>query len=136
MAMYCKYCGAELHDQAYTCPNCGCRTDNPDFSRPQGKSQIAAGLLAVFLGTLGIHNFYLRRYKSAGVQLGLTAGSVLLFFLSIPLAVFTETAGFSIMMLTLMLSPAVCFGVWVWSIVEAILIFCGKIADGEGHPLV
>ena len=133
--MYCKYCGAELHPNAYTCPNCGCRTDNPETTRPQGKSQIAAGLLALFFGWAGIHNFYLRRYKSAGIQLGLTAGSILLLIISIPLSLFSMNS-MTFFMILGMLTPAVCFGVWIWSIVEAILIFCGQIKDGEGNPLL
>ena len=38
-----------MHPGATTCPQCGAT----------GKSKVAAGLLALFLGLLGIHRFYL-----------------------------------------------------------------------------
>ena len=134
--MYCKYCGAELHPNAYTCPNCGCRTDNPDCTRPQGKSMLAAGLLAIFLGIFGIHNWYLRRFKPAAVQLCLTLLSGIAIFLCIPFFFMGSASGLTAMMFLIMISPAVCFGVWIWAVVEAIMIFAGKIADGDGNPLV
>ena len=36
------------------------------------KSKIAAGLLGIFLGCFGIHNFYLGYNVKGGIQLGLT----------------------------------------------------------------
>jgi len=48
------------------CPNCGKNVNNNNTNQqtqinnnPQNKSKLAAGLLAIFLGTLGVHNFYL-----------------------------------------------------------------------------
>ena len=48
----------------------------PYAPHPQGKSKIAAGLLGIFFGSLGVHNFYLGRKGRAAGQLGLTCGSV------------------------------------------------------------
>jgi len=60
---YCVGCGKQLHVTAQACPGCGA---------PQGrmagtgekKSRIGAALLALFLGGLGIHRFYLGRPTS------------------------------------------------------------------------
>jgi TM2 domain-containing membrane protein YozV len=47
-----------VHKTASACPNCGARLRR---SARGDKSKIAAGLLALFLGGLGIHKFYLGR---------------------------------------------------------------------------
>lgn len=71
--MYCSHCGAKLEETARYCLNCGVKTLNgSDYgtAASQGgskqKSKFVAGVLAVLLGTLGIHNFYLG-YTSKGV---------------------------------------------------------------------
>ena len=80
--MYCKNCGAQVGDGAAVCVKCGYTVGNgQNFCAVCGapvqpgasvctqcgaatqylprKSRLAAGLLGVFLGGLGIHNFYL-----------------------------------------------------------------------------
>lgn len=87
--MYCTNCGILLDDDAVFCPNCGCKVGRhakhdrnimDDFSyyayenrRP--KNRILAGLLALFFGTLGIHNFYLGYTKKGVAQIVLTVFS-------------------------------------------------------------
>ncbi|MCQ2551290.1 MAG: zinc ribbon domain-containing protein [Clostridia bacterium] len=61
--MYCTHCGSEIDDKAVVCPNCGVATANAVV---KDKSKIAAGLLGIFLGGLGIHKFYLG-YKKEGI---------------------------------------------------------------------
>lgn len=53
--VFCRGCGKQIHNSAKACPNCGA-TQNV---AGQGKSRIAAALLALFLGGLGVHKFYL-----------------------------------------------------------------------------
>jgi len=75
------------------------------------KSKIAAALLAFFLGTFGIHNFYLGRTGLGVTQLLLaTIGGIL-------------TCGVA----------TICVGVWAF--VECIVILCGGIKDRYGRPL-
>ena len=72
------------------------------------KSKLAAGLLGIFLGSLGVHNFYLGYTGKAIAQLLI---SVL-------------TCGFG----------AVASG--IWGLVEGILILTGSITkDAKGIPL-
>lgn len=107
--MFCRYCANPISDSDSHCPQCGAPTGN----RPRGrKSRILAGLLAIFLGSLGIHNFYLGYASRALAQLLITAIGGLV------------TAG---------VAPVV---VWVWSLFEAVQIFTGRINhDGRGNPL-
>ena len=111
--MYCSNCGKEIDDKAVVCVYCGVAThnlndaQNIDMNR---KSKIVAGLLAIFVGSLGIHNFYLG-YKDKGViQLLLTV------------------VGWIVVV-----GPIIA---WVWSLTEAIQIFTESInKDGDGRPL-
>ena len=66
---------------------------------PQPKSKLAAGLLGIFLGALGVHNFYLGYTGKAVAQLLLTLVGWVLFGLG----------------------PVVA---WVWGLIESILILC------------
>ena len=75
------------------------------------KSKMAAGLLGIFLGYLGIHNFYLGYTSKAVAQLLL--GTVGGFFCGIG----TVAAA-------------------IWGFVEGIMILTGSISvDGHGVPL-
>ena len=51
---YCSGCGKPVHKTARACPNCGA----PQVGASD-KNKVVAGLLALFLGGLGIHKFYL-----------------------------------------------------------------------------
>ena len=85
------------------------------------KSKIAAGLLGIFLGSLGVHNFYLGRDARGGLQLGLTVAGVILSFIFVGLFVL--------------------LGVEVWALVEGILILAATPGagrwgvDARGVPL-
>jgi TM2 domain-containing membrane protein YozV len=60
---YCHECGEVIRARAEICPKCGVRQSPAPISlgpvAPNGKSRIAAALLAFFLGGFGIHKFYL-----------------------------------------------------------------------------
>lgn len=61
--IFCSECGENIKAKAEICPKCGVRqsSQNGAFSStaPNGKSKIAAALLAFFLGGFGVHKFYL-----------------------------------------------------------------------------
>ena len=60
MAKYCANCGKELTDEQDICLNCGVRVKKSTTSSdPNAKSKLAAGILGILLGALGVHNFYL-----------------------------------------------------------------------------
>ncbi len=126
--MNCRNCGAEIRPGFTQCAYCGAAAESvlahppsrsstpspppfaPGSPQPaaQGKSKIAAGLLAIFLGALGIHNFYLG-FNGKGIA------QLLISVLSCGyLAIFA----------------------WIWAVIEAVMIFTGAISrDARGVPL-
>lgn len=91
--MYCTNCGKPVSEAAVACPSCGvpprkerhfcyncgeavqanqviCTNCGVALAQVSGaKSKVAAGLLAIFLGGLGIHKFYLGYTKEAVIML-------------------------------------------------------------------
>jgi len=61
---YCNHCGEETNIDAVVCIKCGRSLTNPPLEGE--KSKIAAGLLGIFLGGLGVHRFYLG-YTGIGI---------------------------------------------------------------------
>ncbi|QPL05202.1 MULTISPECIES: TM2 domain-containing protein [Actinomyces] len=108
------YQGQEFQGQAY--PGQAYQQQMPGVP-PQGvysqKSKMAAGLLAIFLGALGIHNFYLGHTGRAVAQL-------LISVLSFGILSWVS---------------------WIWAIIEGVLIFSAQPGqqpwgvDANGYPL-
>lgn len=73
--MFCQKCGCNLPDNAVVCSNCGTHFAQPAYAGEQ-KSKLAAGVLGILLGGLGVHNFYLGYTGRAMLQLILTICSV------------------------------------------------------------
>lgn len=152
--MYCKNCGKEISDKAYICPFCGCLTGENNPLNPKSnrnKSKISAGLLALFIGTLGIHNFYLGKNKRGLTQLLITIGAIAI--LVIGTLVFTFSFanryyefeeyieyyldGMIIAYLAMVLFCVLAIiGVGIWAFIESIMIFAGAIKDNEGRELI
>lgn len=73
MARYCSNCGKELNDTQDICLSCGVKVEK-NFSNvnDERKSKLAAGLFGIFLGSFGVHNFYLGYNGKATAQLLIT----------------------------------------------------------------
>lgn len=79
--MFCAKCGAQIDNEAIICPKCGCPTANYDqpaqyyeyWDGASPKSRLVALLLAIFLGWLGVHRFYLEK-TGTGILWLLTGG--------------------------------------------------------------
>jgi TM2 domain-containing membrane protein YozV len=63
---FCYACGDRIDARAEICPRCGVRqpprhgpSAAPSVIDPEAPSKVAAGLLAILLGGLGVHRFYL-----------------------------------------------------------------------------
>lgn len=111
MAKFCQNCGSELNENQEVCLKCGVKvkkegsTGNID---PNAKSKMAAGLLGIFLGAFGVHNFYLG-------YTGKAVGQLLLTILSC--GILSPVSG-------------------IWALVEGIMILSGSInTDANGNPL-
>ena len=130
--MYCRHCGAEMNSDAPVCPSCGVSSGSgstycancgaecyqapgqgyqPPVYPPVGtplKSKMAAGLLGIFLGAFGVHNFYLGYTTKAVIQL----------------------------CLTLLSCGILSFASGIWGFIEGIMLLTGSInVDGNGMPL-
>jgi len=80
------------------------------------KSRATAGVLGITLGCFGAHNFYLGYKSKAITQLVITI------------------VGFVLCCVIIGIIPL--FGVCIWTIIESIMIFSGKInVDADGRPL-
>ena len=66
---YCTACGARRDPAVQLCMQCG-RSLSDDCTRH--RSRIKAGLLAMFLGGLGAHSFYLGNFRKGCLQLLVT----------------------------------------------------------------
>ena len=94
-------------------------TAAPGYAVPVGprvirKSRLVAGLLGIFLGSLGAHRFYL----------GYTGTGILMLILSL-------CFGGCIPVI-----PGLGVGiVAIWGMVEGILCLCGGMRDADGHEL-
>lgn len=140
-SQFCPCCGAPAKQPMQTvCLNCG--VDMTGFGNTSPKSKIAAGVLGLFLGMFGVHNFYLGYTKKAVIQLVLTLSAYILYIAAIIGVVATELS-YSVSDEMYMLVGLgaiyfffVVFGVGIWAFIEAIMIFCGKInKDGKGRIL-
>lgn len=81
---------------------------NTTSNNSNTKSKLAAGLLGIFLGSLGVHNFYLGYTGKAVAQL----------------------------LISLLSCGMLSFASAVWGLIEGIMILTGSInTDGDGNPL-
>ncbi len=131
MNKFCPNCGKEVAEGSQFCDNCGAplnvqqaqvapqgqpvQPGQPMQQAPVGtaqKSKLCAGLLGIFLGGLGIHNFYLGNTGKAVTQLLIsTIGGII-------------TCGIA------------SVAVEIWGLVEGIMILSGSInTDANGVPL-
>lgn len=57
---FCVNCGKQIDAKAEICPHCGVRQPHiAAMGTAKGRNKMAAALLAIFLGGLGVHKFYL-----------------------------------------------------------------------------
>ncbi len=110
--VFCPQCGVQVAPNATFCTNCGIGLQSAGISGANQKSKLAAGLLGIFLGGLGIHNFYLGFQKRALVQLLVSLiGGVI-------------TCGVATIAME------------IWGLVEGIMILAGdNKTDANGNPL-
>ncbi len=104
---FCPNCGNQTIPNAYACTHCGIALSKPVIAGEQ-KSKLAAGLLGIFLGYLGVHNFYLGYTGKAVAQL----------------------------LITILTCGAGAMVTSIWGLIEGILILTGSIdKDANNIPL-
>ena len=68
---FCANCGSEINPGAASCTKCGAAVKTVVANGEQ-KSKLVAVLLAFFLGSIGIHDFYLGYNKYGVIKIVLT----------------------------------------------------------------
>jgi TM2 domain-containing membrane protein YozV len=66
--IFCRACGAQVDARAEICPRCGVRQPQT-YVIPSGKNRAVAIALALLLGGLGIHKFYLGKIAQGVIYL-------------------------------------------------------------------
>ena len=113
---FCANCGNQLQPGAVVCMSCGFSAASKPMAAPGAKSKMAAGLLGIFLGCWGVHNFYLGYTGKAVGQLVLSIIGILTSCLYI--GVFLILAA------------------EIWGLIEGIMILSGSInTDAQGNLL-
>jgi len=65
---FCRTCGEEIHIKAEICPHCGVRGAGSG-KQANKVSKVALLLLTIFLGGLGAHKFYTKKYLAGALYL-------------------------------------------------------------------
>ena len=113
---FCPNCGKPVPQTSTVCLNCGVSLAPDANCNPNAKSKLAAGLLGIFLGGFGVHNFYLEYTTKAVIQLVCSIVGIILTCVGI--------------------GAFIVSGIGIWGLVEGIMILCGAIkVDGKGNPL-
>lgn len=96
---------------AAVCLNCG--VSAAPVASSEAKSKLTAGLLGIFLGAFGVHNFYLGYTTKAIIQLVCTIVGIVL--------------------CCVVVGAFLVLGIEIWGLVEGIMILTGKIdRDAKG----
>ncbi len=117
---FCHACGAATNPLTEICMKCGARIAKADTAQVgqetavSPKSRLATTLLAFFLGSAGIHRFYLGKIRTA-------IGMLVLFIVG---ASTKEIIGIGYIFL---------IPVWIWALVDFIYAVAGKMKDKEGR---
>ena len=69
---FCANCGSEVNPGAAICVKCGAAVQAASVANGDEKSKLVAVLLAFFLGSIGIHDFYLGYTKYGIIKIVLT----------------------------------------------------------------
>ena len=105
---FCSNCGVEVNPEAVVCVQCGAALAQNDAPPANAKSKLAAGLLGIFLGSFGVHNFYLGFTGKAVAQL----------------------------LITVLTCGVGSFVSGVWGLIEGIMYLAGsKTTDAKGQKL-
>lgn len=97
-----------------------------------GKSKIVAALLAIFLGSLGVHSFYMGQTKKGLIQLGLTLLGAVLLIVGISASVTAASTGVVTYGSTWIIGYLIMLGVSIWALIDFIRILTGGLAPAEG----
>ncbi len=107
-AAFCSHCGQPVPPGAAVCTKCGFAIPQSASLAATAKSKWLVLILALLLGGLGVHNFYLG-YTGKGLTQLLV----------------------SVLLSWTIIAP---IGVAIWALVEGIMAVSGSLVDATGMP--
>ncbi len=121
---FCSNCGAATTELTEMCVKCGARVGGVAAKAIAGdispKSRLAVTLLSLFLGTIGVHRFYLGKIGTAIGMLALTivGWATFIFFVG---WFFLGFVGWFFL-----------GAVWIWALIDFIFAVSGHMRDTDG----
>ena len=140
--MFCSKCGTQLNEGAVFCSRCGAQVA-PVVGQIQSaedvspKSRLATSLLAIFLGGLGAHRFYVGKIGTAVVMLLLGVAAWVCYF-GMMFVVITESDEAEAPLLWFLfwgLSGLFWMAVGIWALIDFIIAVTGNFRDSQGKPI-
>lgn len=147
--MFCTFCGAKIEDGSKYCPTCGAQQEIAEEIKQQEnvqpvstvspvfqgsdlpkmqcspKSRLTALMLAIFLGDLGVNNFYVGNKGKGFAKLLIAIFGIVLE----EIGLFGDSAGALFFAVLLLLAVA------IWKIVDIVKVAKGEEIDGKGLPV-
>ena len=125
---YCGNCGAETAKGAVACVKCGCALGSVANGKESNRWLVTL-LLNIFLGTLGVHNFYVGNTKAGVWQLLITL------VLCLPGYILSYVLG-AFLIFPLFFVPVFFIGMFIWPLIDFIKILKGTFPDGKNGGYV
>jgi hypothetical protein len=138
--MFCSKCGTQLNEGSAFCSRCGTRVApvvEQVAADVSPKSRLATSLLAIFLGGVGAHRFYMGKTGTAVVMLLMGIASLICSFGAgfINAATPYEDELPPIWFLFWGLSMVFGVAVGIWSLIDFIFAVTGNFKDSQGKPI-
>jgi hypothetical protein len=138
--VFCSKCGTQLNEGSVFCPRCGTRVA-PDVGQlaedVSPKSRLATSLLAIFLGGLGAHRFYVGKIGTAVVMLLLGVAAWVCYFgmMFVVITESDETEAPLVWFLFWGLSGLFGMVVGIWALIDFIITVTGNSRDSQGKSI-
>jgi TM2 domain-containing membrane protein YozV len=105
--------------------------------RVSDKSKVVAGLLAIFLGSYGVDQFYLGKIGGGIASICITIGAILMSFpVGFVVGILALFTGGIASILAVPIGIVLGLLTMIWPIIRAIQAFTGKAKDGNGDPVL
>jgi hypothetical protein len=135
--LFCIKCGVQLNEGSVFCSRCGTGVAPVADQMPgdvSPKSRLATSLLAIFLGGLGAHRFYVGKVGTAVVMLLIGIASLICQFGAMFTSMVTPYEDELPPLWFLFWGLSMVFGaaVGVWALIDFIIAVTGNFRDSQG----
>ena len=137
--MFCSKCGTQLNEGSVFCSRCGAQVapvvgQVPPTEDVSPKSRLAVTLLAVFVGWLGAHRFYMGKIGTAVIMLLLGVAAAVCYFgmMFVTITGSDEAEAPLLWFLFWGLSGLFGMAVGIWALIDFIIAVTGNFRDSQG----